>query len=111
MFSDCLRAELDAAGVGLTTICPGVINTNIVNTTRFDTPRGKDDEHVSDRRGQIEKMFALRRYGPDKVANAILSSVKKNKPIRPVAPEAYALYGISRVLPQALRSTARMRVI
>ena len=56
-------------------------------------------------------MFALRRYGPDKVATAILSSVKKKKPIRPVAPEAYALYGVSRLLPQALRSTARMRVI
>jgi NAD(P)-dependent dehydrogenase (short-subunit alcohol dehydrogenase family)/pimeloyl-ACP methyl ester carboxylesterase len=111
MFSDCLRAELDAAGIGLTTICPGVINTNIINTTRFDAPRGKDDEHVSDRRGQIDRMFALRRYGPDKVANAILSAVKKNKPIRPVSPEAYALYGISRVLPQALRSTARSRVI
>ncbi len=60
---------------------------------------------------RLEKMFALRSYGPDKVANAIVSAVKKNKPIRPVAPEAYALYGVSRVLPQALRSTARMRVI
>src|SRR5271166_981487 len=111
MFSDCLRAELDAADVGLTTVCPGVIDTNIINTTRFDAPLGRDDEHVSARRGHIGKMFALRRYGPDKVANAILSSVKKNKPIRPVAPEAYALYGLSRVLPQALRSTARGRVI
>ncbi|MGE2817411.1 SDR family oxidoreductase [Mycobacterium heidelbergense] len=111
MFSDCLRAELDAAGVGLTTICPGVIDTNIINTTRFDAPAGKQEDDVDGRRGQLGKMFALRHYGPDKVANAILSSVKKNKPIRPVAPEAYALYGISRVLPQALRSTARMRVI
>jgi NAD(P)-dependent dehydrogenase (short-subunit alcohol dehydrogenase family)/pimeloyl-ACP methyl ester carboxylesterase len=111
MFSDCLRAELDAAGVGLTTICPGVIDTNIINTTRFDAPAGKQEEHVDGRRGQLGKMFALRHYGPDKVANAILSSVKKNKPIRPVAPEAYALYGVSRLLPQALRSTARMRVI
>jgi NAD(P)-dependent dehydrogenase (short-subunit alcohol dehydrogenase family)/pimeloyl-ACP methyl ester carboxylesterase len=111
MFSDCLRAELDAAGVGLTTICPGVIDTNIINSTRFDAPAGKPHEHVDGRRGQLGKMFALRRYGPDKVANAILSSVKKNKPIRPVAPEAYALYGLSRLLPQALRSTARMRVI
>jgi NAD(P)-dependent dehydrogenase (short-subunit alcohol dehydrogenase family)/pimeloyl-ACP methyl ester carboxylesterase len=111
MFSDCLRAELDAAGVGLTTICPGLIRTNIIQTTRIDAPPGKDDEQVSGRRGQLEKMFALRHFGPDKVADAIVSSVKKNKPIRPVAPEAYALYGISRVLPQALRSTARMRVI
>jgi short-subunit dehydrogenase len=111
MFSDCLRAEFDAAGVGLTTICPGVINTNIISTTRFDAPPGKDDEHVDDRRGQIDKLFGLRHYGPEKVADAILSAVKKNKPIRPVAPEAYALYGVSRVLPQALRSTARMKVI
>jgi NAD(P)-dependent dehydrogenase (short-subunit alcohol dehydrogenase family)/pimeloyl-ACP methyl ester carboxylesterase len=111
MFSDCLRAELDAAGVGLTTICPGVIDTNIINTTRFDAPAGKQEDLVDGRRGQLGKMFALRHYGPDKVAKAILSSVEKNKPIRPVAPEAYALYGLSRVAPQALRSTARMRVI
>jgi len=110
MFSDCLRAELDAAGVGLTTICPGVINTNIISTTRFNAPGG-DSEQVDDRRGQIGRLFALRRYGPDKVAKAILSSVKKQKPIRPVAPEAYAFYGLSRMAPQALRSTARLRVI
>ncbi|MCV7381046.1 short chain dehydrogenase [Mycobacterium alsense] len=110
MFSDCLRAELDAAGIGLTTICPGVINTNIISTARFHAAGGKDDT-IDDRRGQIGRMFALRHYGPDKVADAILSSVKKHKPIRPVAPEAYALYGLSRLAPQALRSTARVRVI
>lgn len=110
MFSDCLRAELDAAGVGLTTICPGVIDTNIINTTRFDAPAGKG-EQVDGRRGQLGKMFALRHYGPDKVANAILSSVQKKKPIRPVAPEAYALYGLSRLVPQGLRNAARLRVI
>ena len=111
MFSDCLRAELDTADVGLTTICPGVIDTNIINTTRFDAPAGKQSDAVDGRRGQLGKMFALRHYGPDKVANAILSSVKKKKPIRPVAPEAYALYGLSRLAPQGLRNAARMRVI
>jgi short-subunit dehydrogenase len=110
MFSDCLRAELDAADVGLTTICPGVINTNMISNTRFDA-RVDSSELVDGRRGQLDKMFSLRRYGPDKVANAIVSAVKKNKPIRPVTFEAYALYGVSRVLPQALRSTARVRVI
>jgi NAD(P)-dependent dehydrogenase (short-subunit alcohol dehydrogenase family) len=110
MFSDCLRAELDAAGVGVTTICPGVINTNIISTTRFYAPAGKS-EAVDGRRGQLGRLFALRHYGPEKVAKAILSSVKKNKPIRPVAPEAYAIYGVSRVAPQALRSTARIKVI
>ncbi len=106
MFSDCLRAELDAAGVGLTTICPGVIDTNIVHTTRFDAPPAMARQ-LAKRQAQAEKLFAIRRYGPDKVAKAIVSSVKKNTAIRPVAPEAHVLYGVSRVLPQVLRSTAR----
>ena len=110
MFSDCLRAELDAAGIGLTTICPCVIKTNIIQNTRIDAPAGKS-EQVDGRRGQLEKMFVWRSYGPDKVAEAILSSIKKNKPMRPVAPDAYAFYGVSRVAPQALRSAARLRLI
>lgn len=110
MFSDCLRAELDAAGVGLTTVCPGVVDTNIVHTTRFDAPPGTDDR-VEGRRAQLEKMYALRRYGPEKVAKAILSAVQKDRPIRPVTPEAYLLYGLARGLPQVLRSTARQRVM
>ena len=110
MFGDCLRAELDQAGVGLTTVCPGVIDTNIVHTTRFDVPAGKQAK-VEARRAQLEKAFAARRYGPDKVAKAIVSAVKKNKPIRPVAPEAYFLYGVAHLLPQAMRSSARASVM
>ncbi|MCB0933197.1 MAG: SDR family oxidoreductase [Mycobacterium sp.] len=110
MFSDCLRAELDAAGVGLTTICPGLINTNIVSATGFHAPQGRDST-VPGRRAQLERMFEIRRYGPDKVAAAILSAVSKNKAVRPVTPEAYLLYAASRLAPQALRSTARGRVL
>ena len=110
MFSDCLRAELGAAGVELTTICPGLINTNIIAATRIDAPAGRGGR-VDERRGQLQRMFALRHYGPEKVADAIVGAVRKNTPMRPVAPEAYALYGVSRLAPQALRSTARLRVI
>lgn len=110
MFSDCLRAELDEAGIGLTTICPGLIDTNIVSTTRFHAPEGAQ-KAVPARRAQLEKMFSVRHYGPDRVAAAILTAVKKNKAIRPVAPEAYLLYGTSRFLPQVLRSTARGKVV
>jgi NAD(P)-dependent dehydrogenase (short-subunit alcohol dehydrogenase family) len=110
MFGDCLRAELDKAGVGLTTVCPGVINTNIVRTTRFDVPSTKQGK-VEPRRAQLEKVFAARRYGPDKVAKAIVSAVKKNTPIRPVAPEAHIVYGVAHLLPPVMRSTARARVL
>ncbi|MGZ8801202.1 MAG: SDR family oxidoreductase [Mycobacterium sp.] len=106
MFSDCLRAELDAAGIGLTTICPGVIGTNIVETTRFSLPDGRRQD-AETLRARAQKGFAVRRYGPDKVAKAIVSSVQKNKPVRPVTPEAYFVYGIAHALPQAMRSSAR----
>ena len=110
MFSDCLRAELDASDIGLTTIFPGVIATNIIQSTRFEET-ARADGNVEGRRAQFEKMFRQRNYGPDKVAKAILTSVKKKKPLRPVAPEAYLLYGTSRVAPQALRNTARLKIV
>lgn len=110
MFSDCLRAELAASGVGLTTICPGVVNTNIVSATDMHAPDGRQSA-VAGRRAHLQRMFELRNFGPEKVADAILSAVRKNKPIRPVTPEAYLLYGASRIAPQALRSTARGKVL
>jgi NAD(P)-dependent dehydrogenase (short-subunit alcohol dehydrogenase family) len=110
MFSDCLRAELSSAGIGLTTICPGPVHTNIVNTARFDAPPDRA-AHAAGRRKQWGKIFAARRYGPEKAAKAIVSAVRKNKAMRPVTPEAYLLYGASRLAPQALRSTARGQVL
>ena len=110
MFSDCLRAELDAAGIGLTTVCPGVVNTNIVSATDMHPPPGRQAA-AAGRRARLEKMFAMRDYPPEKVAAAILSAVAGNKAVRPVTPEAYLLYGTSRLLPQALRSTARGKVV
>ncbi len=110
MFSDCLRAELDTAGVGLTTICPGLVNTNIVAATGFHAADGHDAV-VPTRRAQLERMFDMRSYGPEKVAAAIVAAVQANKAVRPVTPEAYLLYGTSRMLPQVLRSTARGKVV
>ncbi|MGW0162325.1 SDR family oxidoreductase [Mycobacterium sp. NPDC003323] len=106
MFSDCLRAELDSAGIGVTTICPGVVGTNIVDSTRFSLPedRSYDDEDIRER---ARRGFAVRRVGPDKVAKAILAAVRKNKPIRPVNSEAYLVYGVAHAFPQVMRSTAR----
>ncbi|MBN3456895.1 SDR family oxidoreductase [Mycobacterium sp. DSM 3803] len=106
MFSDCLRAELSSAGIGLTTICPGVIDTNIIDTTHFDVPADQQ-EQVEQWRAQAKKAFTARRYGPDKVANAIVTAVEKNTAIRPVTPEAYAAYGVSRLVPSVLRRAAR----
>src|SRR4029079_11265692 len=103
MFSDCLRAGLDLAGIGLTTICPSVIGTNIVETTRFSLPDARRLDAAT-LRARAQKGFAVRHYRPDKVAKAIVAAVKSNKAIRPVTPEAYFVYGVAHALPQAMRS-------
>lgn len=106
MFSDCLRAELDSADIKVSTICPGVVGTNIVDTTRFSLPenRSYDAETIRER---VRRGFAIRRVGPEKVADAIIDAVRKNKPVRPVNSEAYLGYGVAHAFPQVMRSTAR----
>ncbi|WP_370464397.1 SDR family oxidoreductase [Mycolicibacterium sp. 018/SC-01/001] len=106
MFSDCLRAELDSAGIGVTTICPGVIGTNIVDTTRFSLPAARRGEAEA-LRARARRGFALRRYGPDKVARAIVTAVRENKAVVPVTAEARMVYAIAHAAPQAMRSAAR----
>jgi hypothetical protein len=85
-------------------VCPGVINTNIVHTTRFDVP--PESRPRSRRVARSSRRRSPPQIRPDKVAKAIVSAVKKNKPIRPVAPEAYFVYGVAHLLPQAMRSSA-----
>ncbi|MEW5812694.1 MAG: SDR family oxidoreductase [Actinomycetota bacterium] len=106
MFSDCLRAEVDSAGIAVTTICPGVIGTNIVDSTRFSLPESRhaDAEKL---RARVRRGFAVRRYGPEKVARAIVSAVTKKKAVRPVTPEAHLVYAIAHAAPAAMRSAAR----
>ena len=35
MFSDCLRAGFASSGIGMSTICPGIVRANMVANTQF----------------------------------------------------------------------------
>ena len=111
MFGDCLRAELDQAGSRAHHGVPRCDRHQHRAHHRVSTCLPRKQAKVEARRAQIEKAFAARRYGPEKVAKAIVSAVKKNKPIRPVTPEAYFVYGVAHLLPQAMRSSARASVM
>ncbi len=97
-FSEALREELGPLGVGVTTICPGVIDTPIVKSTRA---RGAYAEPAS--RARMESLYTRRAYGPDKVASAILDGIAHNRALVPVSPEAWALYLGKRTAPEAMR--------
>ncbi|MBA0045993.1 SDR family oxidoreductase [Mycobacteroides sp. LB1] len=100
MFSDCLRADLAAHNIGVTTICPGVVHTNIVATTKIS---GVSAEEESRMQQAGDKAYAMRRYGPEKVARQIVNAVRKNKQVVPVTPEARLQYLNNRLAPGLTR--------
>jgi NAD(P)-dependent dehydrogenase (short-subunit alcohol dehydrogenase family) len=95
-----LRAELAAHGVKVSAICPGLIATNIVAGTRFGAT-------MAPARAKIGALFAKRGSSPDKVADAIVGAVRKDRAITPVAPEAWALWALTRLSPTSAGGLGR----
>jgi NAD(P)-dependent dehydrogenase (short-subunit alcohol dehydrogenase family) len=104
MLSDCLRAELAPAGIGVSAICPGFTNTGIGQATHYAGTSGAEEERL--RAGAV-KAFRMRNFPPEKVALAVLRAVLGNRPIVPVNAEARVGYAMSRIAPGALRLLAR----
>ncbi|MFF8997934.1 SDR family oxidoreductase [Streptomyces achromogenes] len=105
MLSECLRAELAPKGIGVTAVCPGIVNTNITATARFT---GVDEAEQRRRRQRSARLYGLRNYPPEKVADAILDAVARDKPVAPVTPEAKGAHLLSRFAPGLLRRIARV---
>ncbi|MBT2382837.1 SDR family oxidoreductase [Streptomyces sp. ISL-11] len=105
MLSECLRAELAGQGIGVTAICPGIVNTGITAGARFT---GVSDEEQQRRRDKASRMYGRRNYPPEKVADAVLRAVLRNQAVVPVTPEAHGLRFMSRFTPRLLRALARI---
>ncbi|MFF4256415.1 SDR family oxidoreductase [Streptomyces sp. NPDC001663] len=105
MLSECLRAELAGQGIGVSAICPGFVNTNITSTARF---AGVDADEEKRRQKKSARLYGLRNYPPEKVADAILRAVVRNGAVVPVTPEARGAHLMSRFTPRALRAIARL---
>jgi short-subunit dehydrogenase len=105
MLSECLRAELEREGIGVTAVCPGVINTDIAKTTVM---LGVDEETAARMRDLTVASFERRGYGPEKVATQIADAVRANKPIAVITPEAKALRALNRFAPALGRRFARL---
>lgn len=96
MFSDCLRAELAISGIGVSTICPGIVHTNIVANTQFS---GVGAQAEAARQQKFDRLYEKRHYTPDRVAERIVAAVVKKKSIVPVTPEAHVTYHARRFVP------------
>jgi NAD(P)-dependent dehydrogenase (short-subunit alcohol dehydrogenase family) len=95
--SEALRAELLPHGVTVSVVCPGLVNTGIVQTARI---RGAAD--ASAERQALLDLYAKRGHPPESVANAIVYAAESGKALVPVSSEAWLLYLLKRAVPSAL---------
>ena len=95
--SRCLRADWAPYGVGVTAVCPGLVNTPIVASTRYLGSRG--DART---RRRIERIFQ-RGHSPETVARAIVAAAERNPAVVPVGWEAGLGWHLNRILPLAVQ--------
>lgn len=101
--SESLREELYGTGIGVTTVCPGIIQTNITHAARYRN--SADPVALRDR---IDAVYARRNYPPERVATAIVRAIRKNRGTLPVSPESWAMYYLHRLCPALSKTLARI---
>jgi NAD(P)-dependent dehydrogenase (short-subunit alcohol dehydrogenase family) len=94
--SRCLRADWAESGVGVSVVCPGVIDTPIASRTRmFGSLVGKQE--------RIARAFRLG-HSPDLVAKAIVRAVEHNSAVVPVGIESEVAYRLLPFVPGPMQS-------
>jgi NAD(P)-dependent dehydrogenase (short-subunit alcohol dehydrogenase family) len=90
-----LREELAPHKIGVTAICPGMINTQIVADSRTAPS-------MAGRKSKVIDTFKARGASPDKVAAAILDAVQTNPAVRAVGADAKVVAALHRLAPRAV---------
>ena len=93
-----MRGELADRGVLATAVCPGMIDTGIVDAGRFPPSQAHLKQVVGE---QFKKHGA----SPAVVASAIVDTIGKDVAVRPVTREAWTLYGLTRFAPRVVADT------
>jgi NAD(P)-dependent dehydrogenase (short-subunit alcohol dehydrogenase family) len=96
--SESLREELAPHRIGVSAICPGVINTGIVRASRLRGAQASDAA-----RAEMQRGFDRRNYSPERVAQNVLRAIAKNRAVAPISPEAWAFYYAKRIAPGFVR--------
>jgi NAD(P)-dependent dehydrogenase (short-subunit alcohol dehydrogenase family) len=96
--TEALWEELRPHGIGVTAVCPGIIDTPITRSARLVGAMDRPDV-----REEMVKGYQRRGYGPERVAENILRAVQKGRLVAPISPEAWALYYTKRFAPWLLR--------
>lgn len=101
--TESLREELRGPGIGVSTVCPGIIHTNITQTARY-----RNTDQPGAMRDKVVAMYQRRNYGPERVARAIVKSIRRGGGTLPVSPESWVMYYINRWCVPLSRALARL---
>ncbi|MBW2317060.1 MAG: SDR family NAD(P)-dependent oxidoreductase [Deltaproteobacteria bacterium] len=101
--SEALRDELQRFDIGVTAVCPGIIDTPITSNARL---RGAAMERPETRE-QMISTYRRRGYGPERVAENILKAVGKNRAIAPISLESWVGHYLQRFVPGLVRRLNR----
>lgn len=100
MLSRCLRADWANLDVGVSVVCPGVINTPILQNTRLRGSAVQEKELLA-------KAFRVS-HRPESVAKAVTQAVRYNRELVSVGIETQLGYHAMRLLPQLNSLVARV---
>ncbi len=85
-----LRAEARSHGVRVSVVCPGLIQTPIVQAAKIVGPT----------RERVLADSRLRLYSSDRLAGAVLRGVARNRAVIPFTPEVRLMWALHRVSPR-----------
>lgn len=91
--SQSLRAELKPHRIGVTAICPGMINTSIIDGSRMSG-------QVAERKSKVQSAFTKGGAPPSLVAKTILEAVRTNPAVRTVGRDAAVIHALTRMAPR-----------
>jgi NAD(P)-dependent dehydrogenase (short-subunit alcohol dehydrogenase family) len=93
--SESLRSELRPHGIGVTAVCPGIIDTPIASNMRY---RGTMPAEEARQLGR--DAMRRRNYSPERVARNVLKAVSRNRAVAPISLEAWIGYYMKRFFPR-----------
>lgn len=94
-FAESLRLELHKHDIGVSALCPGIVNTNIINAGRMKTAEAGAQKGIAD-------FYASRGISPDRIAKDAVKAIRKNIAIMPSAEDAQAMYFAKKIAPETL---------
>ncbi len=99
--TETLRAEVARFGIGATVICPGAVKTNIFNAAKYK------NYDISGMRSLVDSVVDRFGWTPERVARAIIKSIRKNRPILALSPMTWMGYYIKRLWPSFIYLSQR----